>query len=182
MENLTLFVLLTIPVAAISRKTLFRPGSHGFYRFFGWECLLWLFVNNYRHWFEEPFGIQQLISWFLLFASAILVVYAAFILKKSGKQNPERKDETLYRFEKTSVLVETGIYRYIRHPMYASLIYLAWGILLKNVTPVLVSVTLLSNVFFYLTAVSDERECRIYFGEAYSRYMQRTKRFIPWLF
>jgi protein-S-isoprenylcysteine O-methyltransferase Ste14 len=33
--------------------------------------------------------------------------------------------------EKTTILVTTGAYRYIRHPLYSSLLFLAWGIFFK---------------------------------------------------
>ena len=33
----------------------------------------------------------------------------------------------------------------------------------------------------WLTATTDERECLAYFGPEYAAYMQRTKRFIPFL-
>jgi protein-S-isoprenylcysteine O-methyltransferase Ste14 len=33
----------------------------------------------------------------------------------------------------------------------------------------------------FLTAIADERECVMKFGESYRTYMQKTKRFIPYL-
>lgn len=45
----------------------------------------------------------------------------------AGKPASHRHDETLMSFEKTTALVTTGIYRRIRHPLYGSLLFLAWG-------------------------------------------------------
>lgn len=48
MEKLILFGVLSLPLIFISRRNLFAPASHGFYRFFSWECILWLLLSNYK--------------------------------------------------------------------------------------------------------------------------------------
>jgi len=181
MNRLFLFIILSIPILLISRRTLFDIRSHGFYRFFSWECITWLFVSSYTFWFDDPFSIRQIFSWIFLFGSAYLVIEGVLLLKKSGKPVQNRNDNALYQFEKTSELVDHGIYRYIRHPLYSSLLFLTWGIFLKNTTVVLLFVALLSTAFLYLTAIFDEKECTAYFGEKYIAYMKRSKRFIPFI-
>jgi len=101
------------------------------------------------------------------------------MLKKVGKPAKIRGEETLFEFEKTSELVDTGIFKTIRHPLYSSLIFLTWGIFLKQPTAFLLVISVLSTVFLYLTAISDEKECIRYFGEKYVEYRKRTKMFIP---
>ncbi len=181
MERWIVFGILSIFIVLLSWKTLFRFRSHGFYRFFSWECMAWLLVSNIRYWFDHPFSLAQLFSWFFLFFSVYLVLAGALQLKKYGKPVESREDENLYGFEKTSVLVDRGIYKYIRHPLYSSLMFLTWGILLKNITLSLLLVSVLSTVFLYLTAVADEKECISYFGNWYRDYMKRSKRFVPFL-
>jgi len=181
MEKLIIYGILSIPILILSRKTLFNFRSHGFYRFFSWECILWLFVSNYQVWFDNPFSWQQIFSWIFLCLGAYLVIAGVIWLKKAGKPAKTRDEELLFEFEKTSELVDNGIFKYIRHPLYSSLIFLTWGIFLKNVTLPLFIVALASTVFLYLTAVFDEKECIAYFGDKYSQYMKRTKRFIPFL-
>lgn len=182
MEKLIAFFILSIPLVFISRKSILKPGNHGFYRFLAWEGILWLAVNNVRYWFTDPLSIHQILSWIFLFFSLYLVFVAVYHLKKYGKSHPERQDPTLLEFEKTTTLVDSGIYRYIRHPMYSSLLFLAWGIFLKHMGPGLFSVTLFTCLFLLETALTDEKECVAYFGEAYRQYMKRTKRFIPFVF
>ena len=179
--RLILFVILSIPVVIISWRTLFHLNSHGFYRFLSWECIIWLFVSSYRYWFVDPFSIRQIISWIFLLASAYFVIAGVLHMKRFGKQRAERDDRKLYQFERTSELIDTGIFTYIRHPLYASLLFLTWGIYLKNMTVALLPVALLSSVFLMLTARFDEKECIHYFGEKYREYMKRSKRFIPFL-
>lgn len=182
MDRFIIFAVLSIPVIILSWRTMFNIRSHGFYRFFVWECILWLFASNYQFWFDDPFSLPQIFSWFLLFYSVYPVVAGSLQLKKAGKPNQSRDENTLYNFEKTSELVDTGIYKYIRHPLYSSLLFLTWGIFLKNIMFPLFIIAVSSSIFLVLTAWFDERECILYFGEKYSDYMKRTKRFIPYLF
>ena len=47
MEKVLLFGILSVPILILSRRTLFSPASHGFYRFFSWECIRY-FGDKYR--------------------------------------------------------------------------------------------------------------------------------------
>ena len=182
MKFLLIFLILSIPVIYFSRRNLFHPGKHGFYRFLGWEGMIWLLVSNYRYWFAQAFSTFQLISWALLLLSVYLVMAGAWTLLQKGKPSAERVDRHLFSFEKTTELVDTGVFRYIRHPLYASLICLSWGILLKNITPWLLVITLFCTLMFYITSRYDEKECIAYFGDKYSDYMTHTRMFIPFVF
>jgi len=181
MERLIVFGALTVPIIILSRRTIVNVKSHGFYRFFSWECIAWLFASSYRYWFLDPLSALQLVSWIILLLSIYLVVAGVVQLKKAGKPQNCRNDNELYGFEKTSELVDTGIFKYIRHPLYSSLLLLTWGIFFKNVTYPLLAVAVLSSLFLYLTAIHDEKECIKYFGAKYSEYMKRSKRFIPFV-
>jgi len=181
MSHILQFAILSIPVVYLSRRNILHPKNHGFFRFFGWEGLVWLLVSNRSSWFIEPFSVLQLISWFLLFVSIYLVSIGGLQLLRRGKPSSERVDEHLFGFEKTTELVDTGIYKYIRHPLYASLIYVSWGILLKNPTGPLTALTIVCSIFFYLTARHDEKECIAYFGDKYNNYMTHSKMFIPFI-
>lgn len=181
MERLIVFGILSLPLIVISWRTLFKIRSHGFYRFFSWECILWLFVSNYKYWFDDPLSLRQIFSWIFLFWSVYLVVAGVICLKQSGIPEVNRNDQNLFDFEKTSQLVDTGIFRYIRHPLYSSLLFLTWGIFLKNTSAQLLIVASLSSVSLYLTALFDEKECIRFFGEMYSEYMKRSKMFIPFI-
>jgi protein-S-isoprenylcysteine O-methyltransferase Ste14 len=182
MWRLFFFFILSIPIIVLSWRSLSSTRNHGFYRFFSWESILWLLVSNYQFWFEDPFGYKQLISWALLLISIVYVILGSILLNKIGKPNKSKEREALFQFEKTTELVDQGIFKYIRHPLYGSLIILTWGIFLKNTTIPLLLVSLVSTVFLYLTALFDEKECIDYFGTAYREYMKRSKMFIPFLF
>lgn len=182
MSKVILFFLLSLPVAVISRNSLLRFRTHGFYRFLGWECILWLFASNVDYWYADPFSFRQIVSWLLLILSIYYVAAGFVLLKRAGQSHSSPDRPSLFLFEKTTRLVRIGIYSLIRHPMYGSLLLLAWGIYLKNPALPLLATVLACTLFFYLTALCDEKECLAYFGERYRDYMRHTKRFIPYLF
>jgi len=168
------FVLISIVIIWHSWPFLRQPRSHGFYRFFAWEAILGLFLLNLRSWFAHPFAWYQIISWILLIGSIIPIIYGFLLLRSAGK--PEGS------FEATTQLVTQGIYHYIRHPLYASLLYLAWGIFFKSPSLLDGCITAVATAFLYTTARADEGECLVKFGGEYSDYMKTTKMFIPFIF
>ncbi len=132
MWKIITFILVSLPIIYISRASLRVPGSHGFHRFFAWEAILMLFLLNVDFWFRDPFAWNQVIAWILLFASLIPLGFGVRELRARGKPVEVRQgDPSLLAFEKTTTLVTTGIYGTIRHPLYSSLLLLAWGIFLK---------------------------------------------------
>lgn len=176
-------VIATGLLIYISRASLQKQGSHGFYRFFAWECILILFLLNVEKWFTDPLSWQQLIAWTLLFASLVPLILGVRSLRGRGLPAEERSgDPSLLAFEKTTMLVTTGIYAYIRHPLYSSLLLLTWGIFFKAPNLPSGAIALVATTFLFVTAIADERECIQFFGSDYQGYMQKSKRFIPYLF
>ncbi|MCB9284655.1 MAG: isoprenylcysteine carboxylmethyltransferase family protein [Lewinellaceae bacterium] len=176
------FGILSIPLVLGSWRALKKPGSHGFFRFFLWEAILGLFLLNFRFWFIHPFSWNQLLSWVFLFFSLYLVLDAVRQLKRAGKSVEQRRDSALFNFEATTVLVDKGIYRYIRHPMYSSLLFLAWGIALKRPEEWQLLLVLFASLFCFLTCRQEEKEDIAFFGNAYLEYKQRTRWLIPFVF
>ncbi|MFP6798850.1 MAG: isoprenylcysteine carboxylmethyltransferase family protein [Pseudomonas sp.] len=176
------FGLGTLLLLAFSWRAVRNPQSHGFYRFYAWEAILALLVLNGPVWFVDRFALHQRLSWALLFASLLLLFTGLYQLRRMGRPDGQRKDAELFAFERTSQLVTSGIFRVIRHPLYASLLLLAWGVACKQPNGLSLALALLASLTLWLTAKRDEAECLQQFGEAYRDYMQRSKMFIPWLF
>jgi protein-S-isoprenylcysteine O-methyltransferase Ste14 len=183
MWNWIVFGLLSLFLIYISRASLRSPRSHGFYRFFAWEFILALFLLIAKYWFQNPFAWNQLIAWTLLFAALIPLAFGVSALRSRGKPSTDREsDPSLLAFEKTTQLVTSGIYKYIRHPLYSSLLLLTWGIFFKNISLASIILAITATVFLVFTAKADEAECIQFFGVEYKNYMKHTKRFIPFLF
>jgi protein-S-isoprenylcysteine O-methyltransferase Ste14 len=148
---------------------------HGIYRFFAFESILILCILNAHVWFSKPFSPHQLISWILLVASAIMALHGYWLLTVLGK--PDGK------FENTSVIVTRGAYKYIRHPLYCSLLLLGTGVFLKD--PISIpgfAIAWINMLALYFTAREEEKEMIAKFGDAYRHYMKYTTMFIPYLF
>jgi protein-S-isoprenylcysteine O-methyltransferase Ste14 len=177
-----IFLLATVELAYISRASLANPRSHGFYRFFAWEAILVLVLLNLDVWFVQPWRINQIISWILLVASLVLVIQGFRLLRVMGKPTHERTDPALISLEKTTELVSVGLFAYIRHPLYSSLLFLGWGVFFKQPSWAGICLAVVATVFLTLTAKIEERENIAYFGDSYQTYMHRTKMFIPFLF
>jgi protein-S-isoprenylcysteine O-methyltransferase Ste14 len=177
-----LFVAATAGIVYVSRSSLRVPRSHGFYRFFAWEFLLLLFLLNVRRWFDEPFSLHQIVSWLLLLTSLFLVFQGFHLLRRYGKPSGRRDEKALIGIEKTSTLVTTGVYGYIRHPLYSSLLFLGWGTFFKHPSWLGGLLALLATIFLMLTARVEEDENIRFFGTAYQEYMKQSKMFVPYLF
>ena len=176
------FVVLSVGLIYISRHSLRAPRSHGFYRFFAWEFIAALFLLNVDVWFRAPGSWHQLISWFLLIVSIVPLAFGIRSLVAQGKPVKQREGEPqLLAFEKTSALVTTGIYHYIRHPLYSSLLFLTWGIFFKAPSGLGLLLALAATGCLVATARADEAECLRFFGPVYQAYMKQSKMFVPFV-
>ncbi|MBN2146607.1 MAG: isoprenylcysteine carboxylmethyltransferase family protein, partial [Anaerolineales bacterium] len=150
--------------------------------FIAWVAILAGVLFNLDGWFHDPFSWHQLISWPVLIISLYLLIHSLVLLKRSGRQDARRSDVPLLEFEKTTALVTDGIYRYIRHPMYSSLLFLAWGVFFKSPSWVDGLIVMVATLALVATARTEEAEDVRFFGETYQDYMRRSKRFIPFIF
>ena len=154
--------------------TLYRTHPYRFTRFLVFESLLSLIFLNAEVWFQSPFSFLQVISWLCLAGAFLLAVHGFTLIKTKG--NPEGD------FEDTTTLITTGAYRFIRHPLYASLFLFGLGVFLKDPSWVgagLVGMTILGIIF---TARIEEKHNLERFGEAYQAYLDKTNRFIPFIY
>ncbi len=183
MWQIVAFIVGSAALVYVSRKSLLRPRSHGFYRFFAWELLLALSLLNFSTWFTNWAAWYQLISWILLIACFVPLILGIAALRGRGQPDAQRRSEPqLIAFEPTTQLVTDGIYGYIRHPLYSSLFLLGWGIFFKSPSLLDLALALATSLFLVATSRADEAECRAVFGSEYTRYMQRTRMFIPYVF
>ncbi len=176
------FALGSIILTVISWTSLHHPDSHGFHRFFAWEAILALLVINAPGWFSNWLAWHQIISWILLIACIVPLIFGIQSLRARGKPNKdERPDAQLLAFERTTKLVTSGIYKYIRHPLYSSLLLLGWGVFFKEPSQTGITLVLIATLFLNATARADEAECIQVFGTDYQEYMKQSKMFIPYI-
>ena len=168
-------------LAWLCRHQLRNPGCHGFYRFFAFAGIAWLLVYRIGYWHDNLVSLHQLVSSLLMLLSLWMVVAGVREFRLRGGHRESGQLPENFSFENTSHLVTTGIYQYIRHPMYTSLVLLAWGIFLKQFSWNGLLVVTLVTLALYLTARTEERENLVFFDEAYERYRRSSKLFLPFL-
>ena len=78
-------------------------------------------------------------------------------------------------------LIQRGVYRLIRHPMYTSFLLLACAqaLLIPNSLVAIVGFAA-ALMLILLRIPREERMMLTEFGEEYRDYMKKTKRLIPW--
>lgn len=154
--------------------TLIRPHPYRFTRFLAFVSLLGLIFHNADRWFVDPFSVRQIVSWIFLAGSLFLAVHGFTLIKTEGNPTGD--------FEDTTNLITRGAYRFIRHPLYSSLLLFGLGAFLKG--PSLLGGGLVGALFMgvILTARIEEKHNLERFGEEYQQYMDKTKRFIPYIY
>jgi protein-S-isoprenylcysteine O-methyltransferase Ste14 len=169
--RLILFALLS---GGLLLFTLWRRHAHRWYRFLAFESVLALIFLQAEVWFLDPLQPLQIISWVSLVASIYLAVSGVVLLYKRGAPEGD--------LEETTQLVTTGIYRYLRHPLYASLLYFGFGAALKQINLPSIGLLILVSLAVVGTARVEEQDNIARFGEAYAEYLKETKKFIPFLY
>ena len=81
--------------------------------------------------------------------------------------------------ERPSQLVTSGLYRWVRHPLYAAGLLFIWltPVVSRNTLVVMVAAT----VYIILGALFEERKLEREFGQAYAEYKASTPMLIPGL-
>ncbi len=79
-----------------------------------------------------------------------------------------------------SKLITTGIYAWVRHPMYTSVIVMMLGFLVSTVTKIEIFLWLMLIIVLLLKAKKEE-SLWLEHDEAYESYKKSTKLFIPYI-
>ena len=182
MIRAAIFVLASVGIVRFSWRSLQDLRSHGFYRFFAFELLAALILLNAPLCFRDSLCARQLVSYLLGAVSIGLAIEGFRLLRLIGRPSPAAARRANAGFENPTTLVTAGAYRFIRHPLYASLLLLTWCAHLKDPFAIRgVALALGATGFLVATAVAEEKENLAAFGAPYAAYMARTRRFIPFL-
>jgi protein-S-isoprenylcysteine O-methyltransferase Ste14 len=119
---------------------------------------------------------------FLGVVGTLLMIAALVLFRLTHKQLGRNWSVTLDT-RKKHMLVDTGVYARVRHPMYSAfwLLALSQAALLPNWFAGLAGPVAWGTLFF-LRVGREERLMIDTFGDQYRRYMQRTKRVLPWVY
>ena len=119
----------------------------------------------------------------ILFWTGVALLVAGGALRRHCFRMLGRSFTTRVQVRPGQAIVETGAYRWVRHPSYsgALLMYLGIGLALDNWASLAILVFGTAALYSYRVRV-EERALRGTLGQAYEDYMQRTTRFVPFLF
>lgn len=111
----------------------------------------------------------------------ILVIPSTWLFYRSHKDLGRNWSASLEIREDHNI-IDKGVYKYIRHPMYTSIwiSVLAQPLLLPNYIAGLSGIISFALLYF-LRVKNEEAMMKKEFGQDYEEYMQRTKRIIPFI-
>ena len=124
-------------------------------------------------WFlDNPAGIEELryAGWMILAVGLVLIFLPMFVFRSKGKVKKE-KDWT-----KTSVLVDTGIYSVVRHPLYLGWLLMYLAIIFWSQHWLTTIIGIIGMACVYSISRQEDQRLIEKFGDAYKRYMQSVPR------
>ncbi|MDT8886133.1 methyltransferase family protein [Aquirufa regiilacus] len=87
-----------------------------------------------------------------------------------------------FQTETKSELVVTGMYRFVRHPLYFGTMIFIAGLYLLMPSHMMLYVLVISYVYIWVGSRLEERKLRALFGESYSNYAKKVKSLIPYVY
>ena len=120
-----------------------------------------------------PNALLRWIGYATFILGAIIALIAAFNLGKNLTPLPKPKEN--------AVLIQDGLYRFVRHPIYFGVIVLClgWG-LIQQSTLVWLYVVIIA-IFFDIKSRKEEQWLVERFS-AYADYQGRVRKLIPWIY
>jgi protein-S-isoprenylcysteine O-methyltransferase Ste14 len=139
-------------------------------------CLLLPVVYLFTPWLAfADYHLPAFVPWF----GAAVMLVALWLFWRSHADLGQNWSVTL-ELRKGHQLVKHGVYRSIRHPMYASILLfgLGQGLLLQNWLAGWSAFLTFAIMYFVRTPREEHMMCE-FFGQEYRDYMRRTGRVFP---
>ncbi len=151
----------------LNMKQLMKGGSL-YYIAGGLLVLAYLLV-----WFlDNPAGVQLLryVGWPIVVVGIVLVSLPRFVFRSKGKLE-KKKDWT-----QTSVLVDSGTYSIVRHPLYLGWLLMYVANIFWSQHWLTMIIGIIGIVCVYLISIQEDQRLIEKFGDDYKRYMQSVPR------
>ncbi len=127
------------------------------------STLLWLLSTVYSIFLPLKLGMVWFYIGLIIFLSGLVIMIIATINFATTPMND---------------LVTGGAYRYSRHPGYAALILIYFGVGISSASWIFLLVTIIWAVLFGISVKDEERSCLEKFGTVYREYINRTPRWL----
>jgi protein-S-isoprenylcysteine O-methyltransferase Ste14 len=87
-----------------------------------------------------------------------------------------------FKSEAISELVVTGMYQYVRHPLYFGTMIFIAGLYLLIPSDIMLSILVISYLYIWIGSRLEERKLRALYGESYVTYAKKVKSLIPYVY
>lgn len=87
-----------------------------------------------------------------------------------------------FQSESQKELVVTGMYRFVRHPLYFGIMILIAGLYLLFPSENMLITLLVTYTYIWIGSRLEERKLRVVYGESYTIYAQKVKSLIPYVY
>jgi len=139
----------------------------------GWGayvCVIFVFISAFVLPRTEIL-IVKVFGLCFLGISLPLAFYPFFYLKKRGEVEKGKP------YFDTCTVVDSGIYKLVRHPQYLGYSLLIIGFAFINFNLMSVVFALIGSIFLYVQGSMEEKLLIDKFGAEYQKYMEQTPRF-----
>jgi protein-S-isoprenylcysteine O-methyltransferase Ste14 len=138
----------------------------------GWNALPWLALTSHKVWLMLP-------EWYALRWAAAGVGVACYLLTVHCWRRMGQSWSVAVVPQARTELVRTGLYAFVRHPIYAlSLAFMFCSVLVVPTWPML-ALAAVHGTFMWVKVRGEERFLLAMHGPAYADYCRRTGRFLP---
>ncbi len=124
-------------------------------------------------WFlDNPAGIEEIryAGWIIFAVGLVLIFLPMFVFRSKGKVKKEND------WTETSVVVDTGIYAIVRHPLYLGWLLMYVAIIFWSQHWLTIIVGVLGMTCVYLISRQEDQRLVEKFGNNYKRYMRSVPR------
>ena len=136
------------------------------------SAIVYVLIPEYIAWAHVPF--QPLVRWSGCVVAIMTIPLIAWIHITLGKHfSPDLV------IKENHMMVTSGPYSRVRHPMYTVLIAFSIGVAIISANLLLIAFSALLVMLFPFLARQEEQMLLVEFGKEYSQYMERTGRFFP---
>ncbi len=118
------------------------------------------------------FLIDQQIKW-LAYIGLFLYIPAAYFIVSSFV-NLKHKGKPKSGWEETTKLIDTGVYRITRHPMYFGSALFTFAVLLIQQSVVSIILGVIAVILFFIASKEEDKKLIDKFGDSYKEYMKKV--------
>ena len=143
-------------------------------------CLLTLWfelvfgVFEFKYWILPEIKTLKIIGSIVSSLGAVVFIVTVITMKLLGK--PEKG------WEQTTVLIKTGLFSIIRHPLYFAAFLAILGFFMMRISTLSIALFIVGAICSFLAAKFEDKWNLEKFGEPCGEYISKSKLFFPFFY